>query len=95
MSITVYDSLIYLGVVFGIASAVVTLTGFIGRDGWSRNRLVLFVVIGMALCSVSLVCIVWSIAMDTSEGDFQSLIDTVPYWAVCSTVLIAFDVFVG
>lgn len=51
--------------------------------------------ISLALCSVSTVIHVWSIAMDVQEGDWQSLMDTVPCWAACFTGMVGFNVFVG
>lgn len=95
MAAIVYNSLIYLGVAFGLASVVLTFACFLGRKRWAGSRLVLGVVIGLALCSVSVVCILWSIVMDVQEGDWQTLIDTAPYWAVCLTGVAAFNVAFG
>ena len=90
-----YDFLIYLGVALGLVSAALTIACFAGRNRWPRNRLAFAYLISLALCSVSIVCIVWSIAMDVQEGDWQSLIDTVPYWAACFTGMLGFNVLVG
>lgn len=95
MDAIVYDCLIYLGVAFGLASAALTIACFAGRNGWPRNRLFFAAVTSLALCSTAVVCIVWSIVIDVQEGDWQSLIDTVPYWAVCFTGLVGFNVIAG
>ena len=90
-----YDFLIYLGVAFGLASAALTVACFAGRKGWPRNRLVFATAISLALCSASIVCIVWSIVIDVQEGDWQALIDTVPYWAACFTGMVGFNILGG
>ncbi len=95
MATIVYDSLIYMGVAFGFASIVLAFACFLGRKRWPKRRLVLGVVIGLALCLVSAVCIMWSIVMDVREGDWQALIDTALYWAVCLTGVAAFNVAFG
>lgn len=95
MATIVYNSLIYLGVAFGFASILLALACFLGRKRWAGSRLVLGVVIGLAPCSVSAICILWSIVMDVQEGDWQTLIDTAPYWAACLTGVAAFNVAFG
>lgn len=95
MSAVIYNSLIYLGVAFGSVSVALTIAGFIGRKRWPRNRSVFAVVISSAFCSVSVVCIAWSIVMDVHDGDWQSLVDTAFYWAVCCTCMVVFNALVG
>lgn len=95
MDAIVYDCLIYLGVALGLASAALTIACFGGRKGWPRNRLVFATAICLALCSASIVCIVWSIVIDVQEGDWQALIDTVPYWAACFTGMVGLNILGG
>lgn len=90
-----YDFLIYLGVAFGLASAALTVACFAGRKGWPRNRLAFATALSLALCPISIVCIVWSIVIDVQEGDWQALIDTVPYWAACFTGMVGFNILGG
>lgn len=95
MDAFIYDFLIYLGVAFGLASAALAVACFADRKGWPRNRLAFATAISLALCSISIVCIVWSIVIDVQEGDWQALIDTAPYWAACFTGLVGFNVIAG
>lgn len=90
-----YDFLIYTGVASGLASAALTIACFAGRNRWQKNRLAFATATSLALCSVSTVCIVWSIAIDVQEGDWQALIDTVPYWAACFTGMVGFNILGG
>lgn len=95
MAAIFYDALIYMGAACGLASILLTLACFIGRRRWTRNRLVFGVVLELVLCSVCAVCVMWSIAVDVQEGDWQALIDTVPYWAACLTAVVAFGAVLG
>lgn len=95
MDAFIYDCLIYLGVALGLASAALTIACFAGRNGWPRNRLFFAAVTSLALCSAAVVCIVWSIVIDVQEGDWQALIDTVPYWAACFTSMVGFNILGG
>ena len=90
-----YDFLIYAGVAFGLVSVALIIACFARRNGWPRNRLVFATAISLALCSASIVCIVWSIVIDVQEGDWQALIDTVPYWAACFTGMVGFNILGG
>lgn len=90
-----YNSLIYLGVAFGLVSVVLAVASFIGCRRYSKRRSTFTVVISLGLCSVSIVCIMWSIVMDVHEGDWQSLVDTAFYWSVCFTCMVAFNMLVG
>ncbi len=95
MNAAMYDFLIYTGVALGLASATLTITCFAGRNRWQRNRLAFAAATSLALCSVSTVCIVWSIVIDVLEGDWQALVDTVPYWAACFTGMVGFNILGG
>ncbi len=95
MAAIFYDTLIYMGAACGLASILLTLACFIGRRRWTRNRLVFGVVLELVLCSVCSVCVMWSIAVDVQEGDWQTLIDTVPYWAACLAGVVAFGTVLG
>lgn len=95
MAITIYSAMVDLGFAFGLLSMALTVTGFIRRKKWSKNRLVFTLLIGFVLCSISIVCITWSFVIDVQEGDWQSLIDTAVYSAVCFTGITIFDLVVG